>query len=382
MGLAPALLASGALTSDWLPTFEAVPRHLFVPDRIWPGKAGGAVQAEQVVSRADDPDAWWEAVNSDIPLTFQWDDGEHTGNAKGTTPSSSSSMPTMVVSMLADLDVDAGMRVLEVGTGTGWNAALLAHRLGDENVVTIEVDADVSAAAATRLERAGLNPRLVVGDGGAGLANLGQFDRLEATCSIARVPAPWLELVRPGGLVVSPLGTEYGGEAVVRLAVREDGTAVGRFTRSSAFMRMRQQRSTRPPLAAYLKGKSWPADGERSFTRLSPADTGDWIDQFAIGLQVRGCFWRAERYRDGSYTLWLYSTDTASWATADWEAERTTYEVVQSGPRRLWDEVETAWRWWNAAGRPDFERFGLTVTPDGHTPWLDDPANTLPQFGK
>ncbi|CAM5471556.1 hypothetical protein [Streptomyces abikoensis] len=69
---------------------------------------------------------------------------------------------------------------------------------------------------------------------------------------------------------MAPWGTDYGGEHIVRLVVGEDGRAVGPFTRSSAFMRLRQQRTDRPPFDAYLKGREWPADGVRGVTTLAP----------------------------------------------------------------------------------------------------------------
>ncbi|WP_405979322.1 methyltransferase domain-containing protein [Streptomyces sp. NBC_00158] len=370
-GLASALVESGALTSDWLPSFQAVPRELFLPDRIWPGIADGTRQ-NALVSRDGDPAAWRAAVYSDIPLTTQWDDGLHQGDGLGTTPTSSSSMPRMVCSMLTDLDVCDGVKVLEIGTGTGWNAGLLAHRLGHENVVSIEYDEDVARAAGENLRRAGLRPLVFVGDGRLGHVGGGPYDRVIATCPIGSVPRPWIEQTRDGGVIVAPWATEYGGEAIVRLIVR-GGAASGFFTRSSAFMRLRQQRAARPPFEEYLKGEEWPAGGARSTTRLSPADTGSWIAQFVIGLRVPGVFWRSEPYEDGTYTLWLYSTDTESWATADHVPGSREFEVVQSGPRRLWDEVERAFRWWDHAGRPGFEGFGLTVTDAGQSAWLADP---------
>lgn len=375
-GLASALVAAGALTSDWLPTFQAVPREQFVPDRIWPGIADGTRQ-NTLVSRGEDPEGWRAAVYSDIPLTTQWDDGRHKGDELGTTPTSSSSMPRMVFSMLTDLDVRDGAHVLEIGTGTGWNAGLLTHRLGHGNVVSIEYDGEVARGAGENLRRTGLRPLVVVGDGSLGYVGGSPYDRVIATCSMGKVPRTWIEQTRDGGVIVAPWGTEYGGEAIVRLDIR-DGVASGHFTRSSAFMRMRQQRTTRPPFEAYLKDEAWPAGGTRSATRLCPADTGSWTAQFAIGLRVPGVFWRSEPYEDGSYTLWLYSVDTASWATADHVPGAHEFEVVQSGPRRLWDEVERAFRWWDHAGRPDFERFGLTVTDSGQSAWLDDPARAWP----
>ncbi|MEU8546430.1 methyltransferase domain-containing protein [Streptomyces roseoverticillatus] len=378
-GLASALVAAGALTTDWLPAFQAVPRELFVPDRIWPGIADGTRQTA-LVDRAKDPEAWFEAVYSDIPLTTQWDDGRHTGDGLGTTPTSSNSMPRMVFSMLGDLDVHEGHRVLEIGTGTGWNAGLLAHRLGGANVISIEFDADVSKAAVENLRVAGLAPLALVGDGRLGHASSAPFDRVIATCSVGEVPRPWIEQTRPGGVIVAPWGTEYGGEYIARLIVGEDGTASGRFTRSSAFMRLRQQRTERPPFDAYLKGREWPADGVRGVTALAPADVGGWLAQFVIGLHVAGAFWRAERYDDGSYTLWTYSTDTLSWASVDYEPGASEYVVAQSGPRRLWDETEAAVRWWEENDRPAFDRFGLTVDGAGERAWLDSPDNPVPRL--
>ncbi|MEV6972397.1 methyltransferase domain-containing protein [Kitasatospora sp. NPDC093806] len=378
-GLASALVASGALFSDWLPSFKAVPRELFVPDRIWPGIADGTRQTA-VVYRSQDPEAWWRAVHADVPLTTQWDDGEHAGDELGTTPSSSNSMPTMVFSMLQDLDVRPGDKVLEVGTGTGWNAGLLAHRLGGPNVVSVEFDPDVARGARENLDRAGLEPTVVEGDGRHGWPDGAPHDRIIATCSLLEIPPAWLTQTAPGGIIVAPFGTEYGGEQIVRLTVNDDGTgASGRLTRNSAFMRLRQQRTDRPPFEDYLRGREWPADGVRSTTRLAPPETGGWFEQFVIGAGVPGAFWRAERYGDGAYTLWLYSRDTLSWASADYERGCTAYEVYQSGPRKLWDEVEATWRWWDGHGRPGFDRFGLTVTPDAHTVWLDSPQKPVPR---
>ncbi|MFJ4674871.1 methyltransferase domain-containing protein [Kitasatospora sp. NPDC088783] len=377
-GLASALVTGGALRSDWLPSFEAVPRELFVPDRIWPGIANGTKQ-NPVVHRSKDPEAWWNAVYSDIPLTTQWDDGRHEGDGLGSVPSSSSSMPTMVVSMLRDLSVRPGDRVLEIGTGTGWNAGLLAHRLGGPNVVSIEFDPDVARGARENLRRAGLAPTVVEADGRAGWPTGAPYDRIIATCSLLEIPAAWLEQSAPGAVIVAPFGTEYGGEQIVRLTVNGEGTrAVGGFTGGSAFMRIRQQRTERPPFDEYLHGVPWPADGVRSTTTLSPRDTGEWFRQFVIGLGVPGAFWRAERYDRDAYTLWIYSRDKQSWASVDHERDRTEYEVYQSGPRRLWDEVEAAYRWWDDQGRPEHNRFGLTVTPDAHTAWLDRPDNPVP----
>lgn len=371
-------LVEGVLASDWLPAFEAVPRHRFVPDVIWPGRAGMNRQSDRVI-RAEEPEVWWRAVYRDAPITTQWDDGAYTGPGTGRIPASSNSMPTMVFSMLKALDVDDGHRVMEIGTGTGWNAALLAHRLGSSHVVTVEVDEATARAARGRLTAAGFDPLVVVGDGARGHAPRSPYDRVIATCSTGRIPPAWVAQTRPGGVIVAPWGPVYGGEAVARITVAGDGTAAGRFTGSSAFMRLRAQRTARPHVRDYLKGRPWPADGVKSTTTLFPDDVGGWAVMFAIGLQVPEAFPWTESYPDGSYTLWLRDTAVTSWATADYEPDRTAYEVVQSGPRRLWDEVETAYRWWVAHDRPGFDCFGLTVTPAGTGSGSTPPAARRPR---
>ncbi|WP_282695823.1 methyltransferase domain-containing protein [Streptomyces sp. CC208A] len=376
-GLASALVASGALQTDWLPTYRAVPRAMFVPDRIWPGNPEGTEQ-RPMIDRRTDPRAWLAAVCSDRPLTTQWDAGEHRGDGLGTTPTSSSSLPSIVFEMLADLDVEDGHRVLEIGTGTGWNAALLSHRLGARNVVTVEYGPTVAAGARQNLTEFGIRPLVHVGDGREGFPDLAPYDRVIATCSVGELPSAWREQTVPDGVIVAPWGPLYGGEAIARLVVDEEGAARGRFTRSSAFMRLRQQRPELPGPDVYFRGRKWPADGVRGTTELSPLDVGGWAAQFVIGLQVPGAFWRAERYDGGAYTLWTYDIAGDSWASTDFEPGAGEFEVVQEGPRRLWDEVEAAYRWWDGHGRPALDRFGLTVGPDSTVAWLDDESCPVP----
>ncbi|MFB8350960.1 methyltransferase domain-containing protein [Streptomyces niveus] len=381
-GLASRLVDAGALASDWLPMFRAVPRELFVPDVMWPGRAKGTGQGD-AIDRDQDPKAWFDAVYSDVSLTTQWDDGQHTGTGKGRTPTCSNSQPSMVFSMLASLDVQEASRVLEIGTGTGWNAALLSERVGQGNVVTVEVDENNAKTARERIEGAGHHPTMIVGDGFEGYRDGAPYDRVLVTAGLTEVPHRVIGQVRTGGVIVAPYATTYGGEGVVRLVVQRDGSAMGAFVGSSAFMRLRQQRQKRRHVREYLGGKPWPADGVKSMTPLSPEDVGDWLPMFAIGLQAHDVFPWAETYDDGSYTLWLRDTDVTSWATVDFEPGREEFDVYQSGPRELWSEVEAAYRWWEGHDRPGFHRFGLTVDAESgaHTAWLGSPNRPVPRVG-
>ncbi|WP_416967792.1 protein-L-isoaspartate(D-aspartate) O-methyltransferase [Streptomyces sp. 4F14] len=375
-GLASALLEKGALTSDWIPAFNATPRHLFVPDVIWPGRAGMNRQDDRVI-RSEAPKAWWKAVYTDAPITTQWDDGTYDGAGRGKIASSSSSMPTMVFSMLAALNVEDGQRVLEIGTGTGWNSALLCHRLGSENVFTIEVDGDTARAARRRLNDAGHDPVSIIGDGAEGYSAGAPYDRLIATASIGRVPRPWINQVKPGGIIVAPWGPTYGGEAVARLTVAGDGSASGRFIGSSAFMRLREQRKALPSGSAY----DTDTDGTRTTTHLSPDDVGEWLHMFVIGVQDPTLFCRVEKGEGRSYRLWLYDTGVTSWAVANYDPGHTEFEVTEHGPRALWDELRSAVNWWDGKGRPGFDRFGLTVDGNGEHVWLDTPDTPVPRLG-
>ncbi|MCX4958475.1 methyltransferase domain-containing protein [Streptomyces virginiae] len=381
-GLASRLMDLGALTSDWLPTYRAVPRELFVPDLMWPGEAVGTGQ-QDAADRNEDPDAWHEAVYSDVSLTTQWDDGRHSGRGKGKTPTCSNSQPQMVFSMLAALDVQEGNRVLEVGTGTGWNAALLSERVGSANVTTIEVDPENAMDARRRIEAAGYSPCMVIGDGAEGHSDGAPYDRILITAAVHHIPSELIRQLRPGGVLVAPYSTTYGGGAVVRLTKQENGTALGPFVGSSAFMKLRRHRVPRQHVSEYLGGVPWPADGVKSVTKVSPEAVGDWLPMFVIGLQTVGVFPWAENYKDGSYTLWLRDQRVSSWATVDYVPGSETFEVYQAGLRELWTEVSAAYSWWASNDRPDFQRLGLTVDPESglHVPWMNSPEYPLPIVG-
>ncbi len=365
--------------SDWRSAFAAVPRSAFLPDLMWPHDM--ATGQSVVVDRAQDPDAWQRYADANVPIVTQWDDGVHEGTEPGRVFTSSSSMPSVVRSMLTDLEVTAGQRALEIGTGTGWNAALLAHRLGPSSVVSVEIDGAVASAARGALERFGSPVKVVHGDGFAGHPEGAPFDRVIATCGFREIPHAWVEQTAPGGVILVPWGTYYGfTEATARLVVAEDGrSASGNFTRPVTFMRMRSQRRGWPRHSDYVPAKGT-GGADKSSTKVPEAEflTGSLgIVGFAVGLRVPDCTHAADRKENGKRPVWFYGLSDRSWAVVifrDGPAESTVY---QSGPRRLWDEAESAWHWWNAQSRPGFSRFGLTVTPDGQTTWLDEPANVL-----
>ncbi|CAM5547415.1 MULTISPECIES: methyltransferase domain-containing protein [Streptomyces] len=371
--LGRALVTGGVLSADWAGAFADVPRAAFLPELMWPWDmaAGRSVP----VSRTGDPERWRAYADSDCPVVTQWDDGQHTGAEPGAVPTSSASMPSVVFRMLRDLDVRAGDRVLEIGTATGWNAALLDHRAGagDGRVITMEVDEGVAERARASLEGFGSSARVVRGDGFEGWPEGAPYDRIIGTCGLRRFPWAWVEQCRPGGIIVAPWGTYFGnGDAVARLVVAADGrSASGRFTDPVEFMKLRGQRLPGVVHGEYVRGSV--AEGWESSTGITEAEflgEGFAPQRFVVGLRVRDCLQVGAEKRDGARPVWFYGLRDRSWACVLFR-DGADARVWQYGPRRLWDEVEAAYRWWVARDRPGHERFGLTVTAEGERVWLD-----------
>jgi peptide deformylase len=227
------LTASGDLTPDWRPSFLAVPRQQFIPDTIWEEVYGFL----RPVYRAENPERWLELASGEDFVITQVDDGCPAGPGDaGGVATSSASMPKMVALMLKHLDVQGGERVFEIGTGAGWNAALLAHRLGADRVTTIEIDAEVATHARKALSDAGFGEVIaVVGNGSWGHLPQAPYDRVIATASCHTVPYAWVEQTRPGGRIVTPWGSQYCNFGLLALTVNDDGTAVwGNYTSITA----------------------------------------------------------------------------------------------------------------------------------------------------
>ena len=121
------------------------------------------------------------------------------------------SQPTTVILMLQLLDVLPGQRVLEIGTGSGYNAALLAKLAG--TVVTVERHEKLAELARENLKLAGLEKVVVIaGDGKKGCARLAPYDRIIVTAAAYQVPPQLKDQLAVGGFLVAPVGATHGCE--------------------------------------------------------------------------------------------------------------------------------------------------------------------------
>ncbi|MFE7410762.1 methyltransferase domain-containing protein [Streptomyces laurentii] len=288
--------AVGALRDPvWRAAFTEVPRHLFVPAYYVPGPAG----YERLWSGDPDPARrarWLRGAHQDTALATRVRDGELV---------SSASQPSLMARMLEALGPGEGHDVLEIGAGTGYNAALLGHRLGDGHVTTVDLDEEITESARAHLAAAGHRPAVLTGDGARGCRERAPYDRIVATCEMPAIPAGWLAQCRPGARILAPLST-----GLILLTVRGPDHADGRFLATSAYFVPLRGGAARPP-------------GQRS----------------------------AEPY--------IEAYDDAAGFLAGLAGQAL--------------EPREALTLWHHEGRPERERFGVTLRAGRQWAWLDDP---------
>lgn len=262
----------GAIHAPWTRNaIEKAPRHLFIRTIVPPGKH----QAEEV-DTANPSRNHLEAIYSDEVVTIR------------EQPSySSSSQPSLILAMLADLDVRPGNRILEIGAGTGWNASLLVFGTGrDELVFSIDNQEDLVEQARENLDRAGF-PRvhLKTGDGVYGWPENSPFDRIIATAASRDVFITWIRQLAEDGILLVPFRIGALADPVLRITKKE-GMFSGKFTRWSAFTELKAPAHDSPsgikqPELGELADRLQALSHENSAIPLPAAAADDWWHYFA-----------------------------------------------------------------------------------------------------
>ncbi|MGY9066912.1 methyltransferase domain-containing protein [Streptomyces sp. CAS3] len=330
---------------------DRVPRHQYAPDLLWVWDGSSWVSVE----RTADAERWTSAVYGDPyeSTVTQITDG---------LPSSSLSCGSVVADMLDSLKLRSGDRVLELGTGLGWNAALLAERAGPGRVVSVEVDAQLAADAQTRLHAAGSSVEAHIGDGAAGWPASAPYDRLIATYAVESVPWAWVEQIRPGGRIVTP----WGRLGHVALTVADDGRSASGWVQGLA---------TFMPARGTDQGLEWsqiPRGGQDESKSPFPCPVGELADgSLLFALRVLAPDIRVTVSPNDDATVRLHD-GRASWAVITADHGGRPGAAVQGGPRLLADEVAHGWERWVSAGRPSLYDFGMTRTPSEQYIWYED----------
>lgn len=373
------LASTGAVKDDrWLTAFRDIPRGIFVPHYfIQTSDRSGWVLLESPSSQ------WATGVYSNQPLITQLGgDDTLTETARQGQPvngvsTSSSSAPTLMALMLDALNVHDGHKILEIGTGTGYNTALLCHRVGAAQVSSIDIDPGIISNARHRLAMLGYQPHLAIHDGEAGYQAQAPFDRIIATVALPRLPQEWIDQTRIGGTILLPLDRRNCGGLLAKLTVAPGGIGHGRFLPDfGGFMPLRQLTRHDAAQHAFRTIEDNQGDTRRTSLSTEVITHEDSPFEFFAALTLPGGGWDHLSFTPSNGDppeTWLAQGD------GSWACHTTTPEgihtVRQGGHARLWDQVETAHQQWRQIGRPTRDRFGLTIEHGHDILWLDHPES-------
>lgn len=227
------LVKDRAITTERVEAaMRAVPRHRLLRE-IWiPGRSSSTeLQLDPCTVDPVEPDDQLLArIYSDLPIVTKLRDGRAT---------SSTSQPSLVAQMLEFLELRPGMWVLEIGAGTGYNAALIAEVVGSQELVTtVDIQAEVVAQARLLLAEAGYpGVSVICSDGAFGHPDRAPFDRVIATVGCSDIAPAWLEQLAPAGFALIPLEHLTVGHPLTHVTP-SDGGDIGRVVAPAGFMRI------------------------------------------------------------------------------------------------------------------------------------------------
>lgn len=272
------------LSARVLGAFEAVPRHLFL-DHIYGYQAEGRTwtcseQAETAV--------WYEQVYSDEALITRMDTSGRI--------LSSSSQPGIMGAMLDALDLQPGMRVLEIGTGSGYNASLLAYLTGDPALVTtVDVSEEIAARARQVIPQVvGDGVTIIRADGREGYRENAPYDRVIVTASAPVVAPAWREQLSPEGKLICILQPPLAPLGGLLSTTKHDEKLQGRLIQTATFMVLHDAEYRQPDIRIDFHASLW-----TSMPLLaSYLHPGVWRDNSACAfflhydLQDLALFWK------------------------------------------------------------------------------------------
>ena len=275
-------------------------------------------------------------------------------------PASSSSQPALVAQMLEALELAPGMRVLEVGAGTGYNAALLAT-ITAAPVVTMDTNQQVVAEAREALGRLGLDGQVTVvhGDGYDGWSAAGPYNRIIVTCGCAGLSPRWLSQLAPSGLALVPIA--HGGAHPIMAAWPEGPTARGQMALWADFMEAAGPLGHQQPAVLH----ALPAEAEfTSYRQVGPVL--DWE-----GYAALWCFLAARDHRITRAATLVEGIDPTKGMCALHDPDRGIAwiqmdgSVHVAGEPALLEESARLLREWETLGQPPIQGWRCTFAETG-----------------
>ncbi|MGH3568275.1 MAG: methyltransferase domain-containing protein [Pseudonocardia sp.] len=348
-----AITMAGQLrTPLWRQALRAVPRHHFTPVYYTPEDGGWR-------EHTNAEDGSLDTIYADVTLITAL---ARSAGPHGTqqVPVSSSTTPALMAHVLQELDIQPGMRVLEIGTGTGYHAAVLCAALGQDNVFSVELRPELVDTATRRLAQLGWHPTLAAADGNTGLAGHAPYDRIVSTCAVPAIPDAWSSQLTPGGMLLTDVKGGLSAGNLVTLTRDDRGALSGRFLPWWAgFMPMRHQQGIAP--ATKPQG-----DAEvRRVTTIPPSVLDEPVLAFLAQLHLpTGTSLRLRGDDDGSLSTLLVAPDGSWGQVAHTPKGHDRHQLIQAG-QPLWARVEHAASLWEELARPSWEHLSLTVEPGG-----------------
>ncbi len=370
--LVAALEASGDLTSKWwAAAVEGTPRHRFVP--TYYRNTGGAPTVWERLTEEADGAGWLGPIYTNSTLVTQLHDPRPVPGGWTGTPTSSSTQPSLMVRMLEALDIDPSHRVLEIGTATGYNAALICRRLDSaRQLTTADIDSGLTKSAAARLDACGHRPDVVTTDATTHPWPAAGFDRIIATCALPEITPTLHAALAPGGKLIANLMPPLSG-GLALLTRLPSGNLEGPFLPDGGQFMPARPAVNGHTLSAPRKEHT---AGEKP-TRVPKDAFDDYQFTFLLAAFLPGATIQFGTHDDGTHTrkVVLPGGASAEALYTDGEAGRALESTDH-----VWATVERCWQKFEELGRPRWDTFGLTVTDAVHQLWHKSPDNVVTSF--
>jgi len=366
------LKQEGYLSSTRLEqAFLAIPRHAFLDHLYLRDATSKALKNRLVQAPPANDEAAWQAWLR----TIYANEALITAVDSVGLPTSSSSAPNIMAAMLEALNVQPGQRVLEIGTGTGYNAALLAWLVGNPHLVfSIEIAPELAQAAQRKLDEV-IGPGIIVyaGNGLHGYPPGAPYDRIIATGSCGTVPLPWLEQLRDGGLLVMNLRGRVNAGSMVRLEKigdRPSLAAQGKFLSVSSFMVLHDgdQNECASPGKLLATYRNLPVQTSFSVSSQEFDPTFLWDSHFGFLLDMvlpHACFAGMNDERTQTFIPCLIDEASKTMLAFRSTEQKDSRLLDVRGDPGVWERLLETYRWWLESGRPSISDYTLKIDAEG-----------------
>ena len=342
--------------------FKHVPRHPFIDHFFLLETSDRKMQWRHVQpSSVPDADAWLRAIYTNRPVITAYDEYN--------IPTSSSSSPDAMALMLEASQLHPGLRVLEIGTGTGYNAALLAHIVGDpQHIFTVEIDPALAQQAQQRLDQVvGEGITASAGNGLHGFAPGAPYDRIIATGSYHKVPLAWLDQLQLGGIILMNLRGHLGAGAFLKVVkVGSQRAAYGTFLTGSDFIELQDTDTPSckvTDLVSQYLGRSVTAQIPCSQAKFDPSLLWDHRLEFLLQLSFPHMYFTSIGLNPISPCLIDSESDTMLvFRPTD---QKNEWMVEIKGEPQTWEKVSRVYNLWAETGGTDVSRYLLDIDDAG-----------------